>query len=144
PLTPHNKIDRAALRALGTGATSTKAAHIPPRTPVEETIAAFWREVLKVDRVGAQDNFFDLGGHSLLATQVMWRVFEVFRLELPLRTLFEASTVTAFAAALTAAVDQSTSQPGRAEKIARLHLRVSRMSPEEVQRTLAAKRTATA
>jgi amino acid adenylation domain-containing protein len=144
PLTPHNKIDRAALRALGAGATSTKAAHIPPRTPVEETIAAFWREVLKVDRVGAQDNFFDLGGHSLLATQVMWRVFEVFRLELPLRTLFEASTVTAFAAALTAAVDQSTSQPGRAEKIARLHLRVSRMSPEEVQRTLAAKRTATA
>jgi hypothetical protein len=78
----------------------------------------------------------------LLATQVMWRVFEVFRIELPLRTLFEASTVASFAAALTAAVDRAASQPGRAEKIARTHLRVSRMSPEEVQRALAAKRTA--
>lgn len=144
PLTPHNKIDRAALRTLGAGETTAKAAHVPPRTPVEETVADFWRDVLKAERVGAQDNFFDLGGHSLLATQVMWRVFEVFRIELPLRTLFEASSVAAFAAALSAAVDGATAQPGRAEKIARMHLRVSRMSPEEVQRTLAAKRATAA
>ncbi len=140
PLTMHNKVDRAALRALGSGTTARKAAHVPPRTPLEETVADLWRTVLKAERVGATDNFFDLGGHSLLATQVMWRVFEVFHAELPLRLLFEAPTVASFAAALAGAVDQAAGKPGRAEAIARVHQRVSRMSPEEVARTLAAKR----
>lgn len=140
PLTPHNKVDRAALRALSAGASMVRA-HVPPRNPVEETVAGLWRDVLKRERVGAEDDFFDLGGHSLLATQVMWRISEVFRVEPPLRLLFEAPTVASFSTAIAALVDKAAGKPGRAEAIARVHLRVSQMSPEEVQRLLAAKRT---
>ena len=139
PLTPHNKVDRAALRSLGTGTASARR-HILPRTPLEETVAGLWGAVLKNDHIGAEDDFFDLGGHSLLATQVMWRVSEVFRVEPPLRLLFEAPTVAKFSAALGAMVDQGADQPGRAEAMARVHLRVSRMSAADVQRLLAAKR----
>ncbi|MFP2902243.1 phosphopantetheine-binding protein, partial [Corallococcus sp. 4LFB] len=58
---------------------------------------AIWAEVLGVERVGAQDNFFDLGGHSLLATLMVARLREVFGVDLPLRTLFELRTLAALA-----------------------------------------------
>ena len=64
-----------------------------PRTPVEETLAKIWVEILRVERVGIHDNFFDLGGHSLIATQVMSKLRDAFNVDLPLRTLFEAPTV---------------------------------------------------
>ena len=62
-----------------------------PRTPTEEMLAQIWAEVLGLDRVGVDDNFFVLGGHSLLATQVMARVRESLGVEVPVRALFEAS-----------------------------------------------------
>jgi acyl carrier protein len=52
-----------------------------------------WVEVLRVQRAGIHDNFFDLGGHSLLATQFIMRLSEVFGIDLPLRDIFEAPTV---------------------------------------------------
>ena len=65
----------------------------PHRTPVEEILANIWSEVLKLDKVGIHDNFFHLGGHSLLATQVVSRIRDALKLDLPLRTLFEAPTI---------------------------------------------------
>jgi acyl carrier protein len=56
-----------------------------------------WEEVLRIPRVGANDNFFELGGHSLLAAGVMSRVRERYNIALPLRTIFEAPTLAAFA-----------------------------------------------
>ena len=64
-----------------------------PQTPLEEKIAAIWTDVLGVERVGRTDNFFDLGGHSLLATQVISQMRKKFKIEIPLRSLFESPTV---------------------------------------------------
>ncbi|HEU4561930.1 MAG TPA: amino acid adenylation domain-containing protein, partial [Longimicrobium sp.] len=91
PVTPNGKVDRGALPAPDTpGARGT---YVAPRTPAEERMAGIWAEVLGVERVGGGDNFFDLGGHSLLATQLVSRMREAFRAELPLRVVFEAPTL---------------------------------------------------
>jgi acyl-CoA synthetase (AMP-forming)/AMP-acid ligase II/acyl carrier protein len=64
-----------------------------PRTPIEEKLAQLWAEVLGIEKVGIEDNFFELGGDSLLATQFLSRVRDDFQIELPLRHLFEKTTV---------------------------------------------------
>jgi amino acid adenylation domain-containing protein/non-ribosomal peptide synthase protein (TIGR01720 family) len=73
---------------------------VPPRTPVEELIAAIWAEILELDRVGAEDSFFELGGHSLLATRAISRLRQAFGLEIPVRSLFDAPTVAGMARAV--------------------------------------------
>jgi amino acid adenylation domain-containing protein len=91
PVTPNGKVDRGALPAPD--APGSRGTYVAPRTPAEERMAAIWSQVLGVERVGAEDQFFDLGGHSLLATQLVSRVREAFRTELPLRAVFEAPTL---------------------------------------------------
>ncbi|HEY9853556.1 MAG TPA: amino acid adenylation domain-containing protein [Leptolyngbyaceae cyanobacterium] len=90
PLTPNGKVDRQALPAPKKLQLQN---FVAPRTPAEEVVAEIWQEVLKCDRVGVNHNFFELGGHSLLATQVISRLRQVFQIDLPLRSLFEAPTV---------------------------------------------------
>ncbi|HZF08651.1 MAG TPA: amino acid adenylation domain-containing protein [Thermoanaerobaculia bacterium] len=96
PLTPNGKVDRKALPAPEWQ--PAEETYLAPRTPVEELIAGIWEEVLKVERVGAADHFFNLGGHSLLAAQVMSRLRQALEIELPLRDLFEAPTLADLAA----------------------------------------------
>ncbi|MEA2563973.1 MAG: hypothetical protein QOH06_5477 [Acidobacteriota bacterium] len=91
PRTPSGKIDRRALARLEVQA--PVEAFEPPRTPVEEQVAEVWSEVLKRPRVGIHDDFFALGGHSILALQVATRLREAFGVEVPLRQIFEASTL---------------------------------------------------
>ena len=94
PLTPNGKLDRHSLPAPDNSRPEMHAIYVVPRTTAEETIAAIWSSVLRVDRVGVYDNFFDLGGHSLLAMQLISRVRSTFQAEkLPLRSLFDAPTV---------------------------------------------------
>ncbi|WP_431700481.1 non-ribosomal peptide synthetase [Pseudomonas sp. BR20] len=93
PLSPSGKLDR---RALPAPVWQTRE-HIEPETPLQQQIAAIWREVLGVPRIGLRDDFFALGGHSLLATQIISRTRQACDVELPLRTLFEASELGAFA-----------------------------------------------
>src|SRR5206468_130390 len=109
PLTATGKLDRRSLPAPDRRAGQGDE-FVPPRTPIEETLALIWSELLGVDRVGVRDNFFDLGGHSLLATRVGARVQEVFGVGVPLRRLFEAPTVESLAAAVDAALFLKLSQ----------------------------------
>ena len=98
PLTPNGKVNRRALPAPeGDAFAAATGVRVEPRTEVERVLADIWREVLKIDRLGIHDSFFDLGGHSLLATQVISRLRNALQLEVPLRKLFEAPTIAAFA-----------------------------------------------
>ncbi|MDI1443025.1 non-ribosomal peptide synthetase [Polyangium sp. 6x1] len=98
PLTPNGKIDRRALPEPDALQLDRGQAFVEPRTEVERTLAAIWAEVLGVERVGLEDNFFDLGGHSLLAVQLLGRARAATGVELPLRRLFAAPTLGAMAA----------------------------------------------
>ncbi|HEX7317734.1 MAG TPA: amino acid adenylation domain-containing protein [Pyrinomonadaceae bacterium] len=98
PLTPNLKVDRRALPAPPRGHAETSAETVQARTPVERRLAEIWAEVLKLERVGADENFFGLGGHSLLAIRCLARVREEFEVEVPLRRLFESPTVAGLAA----------------------------------------------
>jgi amino acid adenylation domain-containing protein len=96
PLTPNGKVDRKCLPAPE-GRPELEGAYVAPRTPVEEAIAGIWAGVLRLERVGAHDDFFALGGHSLLATQVVSRILQIFQVEIPLRAIFESATVAGLA-----------------------------------------------
>jgi acyl-CoA synthetase (AMP-forming)/AMP-acid ligase II/acyl carrier protein len=120
PLTTSGKVDRKALpRPEGTRP-ETERAYAAPRNPAEENIAAIWAEVLGLDRVGVHDQFFEVGGHSLLATRVASRIRQVFDIDLPLRRLFEATTVATLAAAVTEAIEAELSQLSDEEAAAML------------------------
>ncbi|HWN42454.1 MAG TPA: non-ribosomal peptide synthetase, partial [Thermoanaerobaculia bacterium] len=95
PLTANGKVDRRALPAPGLS--QGAAEPIPPRTPLEREVAKVWREVLGVERIGVDDNFWELGGHSLLATKVLSRLCDSLGLDMPLQSLFEAPTLAGFA-----------------------------------------------
>ena len=88
PLTPNGKLDRKALPAPDADAYATRD-YEAPQGEIEEKLAAIWSELLKVEQVGRQDNFFALGGHSLLVGQLASRIEHQFDLVLPLRIVFQ-------------------------------------------------------
>ncbi|WP_225409747.1 non-ribosomal peptide synthase/polyketide synthase [Stigmatella hybrida] len=105
PLTANGKVDRKAL-PVPDGQQPDANAFVAPRTPAEELIAGIFAQVVGVERVGAEDSFFDIGGHSLLATQVMSRLRSAFQVELALKELFQAPTVHALAKRVEAAASE--------------------------------------
>ncbi|ASS75461.1 hypothetical protein CIG75_11055 [Tumebacillus algifaecis] len=120
PRLANGKVNRKAL-PKPERVRATDAAYVAPRTPTEEKLAVIFADVLRLEKVGVQDNFFALGGHSLLATSLVSRIRHEFEVDLPLRTLFERPTV----AAIAEEVEGKLSQGLRRERIT-----IERMSRE--------------
>jgi len=95
-------------------------------------LTSIWAEILHIDRVGINDNFFAIGGHSLLATRLISQVRDRLKCEVPLQTLFEAPTVALFAISLL----QDVPSPHEVEKIAHLIASVAQLSDAEVSQRL--------
>jgi acyl-CoA synthetase (AMP-forming)/AMP-acid ligase II/acyl carrier protein len=98
PLTTSGKLDKKALPEPGPENAFGETGYQAPETPTEQHLAALVASVLGVPRVGRDDNFFLLGGHSLLGTQVVLKARDAFGVELTLRHLFEAQTISKLAA----------------------------------------------
>jgi len=105
PLTAQGKVDRKALPAPDSARPYLQEEFVAPRTWQEQKLAEIWSQYLGVDPIGIHDNFFVLGGHSLLATQLISQIREVFKVELPLRALFEAPTIAALGERVEVAIE---------------------------------------
>jgi amino acid adenylation domain-containing protein len=104
PLSPTGKVSRRLLPAPSAGGAELPRPSVPATTDVEQAVAGVWRDVLKLEHVSADDNFFDLGGHSLLATRIVAMLREELLVDLPLRALFEHPTVAGLARRITVEV----------------------------------------
>jgi amino acid adenylation domain-containing protein len=133
PRTPSGKRDRRRLPAPELGGTAMRAAEAAPRTELEHTLAAHFRDVLGVERVGVHDHFFaDLGGHSLLAARLAARLQDALAVEVLVRAVFDAPTVARLAAALAPRLDAS------GEDDAALLAGLAALDPGEAEALLAA------
>jgi amino acid adenylation domain-containing protein len=130
PLTANGKLDLRALPAPE--AQPVVRESIGPRNEDEQKLTAIWHEVLKRDVVGVTDNFFELGGHSLLATQIISRVRNTFRVQLPLHSFLQNPTI----AALAEQLKQYPAIESEQEELARLLQELDGISDEEAGRLL--------
>ena len=108
PLSPTGKVDRRGLPTPGTRGRGQPA---EPADELEAMLVALWSDVLGIDGVGVNDNFFDLGGQSLAAARVVARLAELRPVALPLRAVFDHPTVLALAAAVRASLGGAGSRP---------------------------------
>jgi amino acid adenylation domain-containing protein/non-ribosomal peptide synthase protein (TIGR01720 family) len=136
PLTPNGKINRRALPAPEALRPELEQRYVAPRNALEEALVDLWQEVLGLSPVGVRDNFFDLGGHSLSATRLLSKVRSIFRTELPLSVVFEATTIEALASALI----EHEAKPGQTAKIARVLQRVKGIPSADLKDELERKR----
>jgi acyl-coenzyme A synthetase/AMP-(fatty) acid ligase/acyl carrier protein len=102
PLTPSGKLDEHALPSTAEAAARARgaASRRTPQTTAEQVVVTLWTEVLGVDEIALDDDFFALGGNSIKATQVVSRVSRAYQVDLPLRSVFQARTVERFASLL--------------------------------------------
>lgn len=130
PRTATGKVNRRTLPVPGTRRPELRTLYVAPQTPLEETLAAIWAEVLGLNPIGIHDHFLDVGGNSLLAMQIISRIIHTFRVDLPVRALFEAPTVADMAVIIT---QYQTHQQAGQEEMARMLTELEALSEEEVQ-----------
>jgi acyl carrier protein len=97
PFTPNGKVDYQALPLADHSLTGQKALFIAPRNDLETKLCKIFSQVLRLEQVDVEDNFFRLGGHSLSAAQAAARIRETFGVSLELRSFFESPTIAALA-----------------------------------------------
>jgi amino acid adenylation domain-containing protein len=132
PRTASGKVDRRSLPEAEHIQSLPEEGYVAPRTPVEKELAAMWAQVLGLQRVGVHDDFFDLGGHSLLATQLVARIRAAFGVDLPLRAMFEATSVAELAALLAQRLAEGVEE----EELEELLAELEGLSPAEIERLL--------
>jgi amino acid adenylation domain-containing protein len=132
PLTPNGKIDTRALPSPDQAQARPGREFLAPRNAEEEKLVAIWMEVLKLGEVSVNDNFFDLGGHSLLATQIISRVRNTFRVQMPLHSFLETPTI----AGLAEKIPQCPAAESEEEEMTRLLQELEGISDEEAERLL--------
>jgi amino acid adenylation domain-containing protein len=103
PLTASGKVDRGALLQLGRRERGSKDALVAPRTEMERAMVRIWRELLRLEDVGVNDNFFDLGGHSLLILKLQSRLRQALQVEFSVVDLFQFPTIDSLARSVSAA-----------------------------------------
>ena len=111
PLTPNGKLDR---KALPKPEVALAKDDVPPQSKTELILHGLWQQVLGQQQISIHDDFFDIGGQSLLATQLISRVREAFKIELPLKVLFESTTIASLACAIEHAIEIKTQSPDAA------------------------------
>lgn len=114
PLTPNGKVDRKALPAPQASLTKSAQDFVAPTGGVEQTLATIWKEILKADQIGADDNFFDFGGHSLQVVQVQNRLRETLQVDIPVIKLFQYPTIRSLAAFIG---EQTKDEPSLRQKM---------------------------
>jgi amino acid adenylation domain-containing protein len=119
PLTPNGKVDRKALPAPEQPLRAADETFTPPRSELERTVAAVWCEVLGVEQVGVDDNFFDLGGHSLLMIKANSRLRELLKREISMVDMFHYPTVGALARFLSPETDRPAALAQTLDRAAR-------------------------
>ncbi len=132
PLLPNGKLDRKALPVPDKSRPTLDTLFVAARTPVEKDLATIWAEVLSLDQVGINDKFFDLGGHSLRAVQVISRVINAFKLELPIKFLLESPTI----ADMTVVITQNMANKAGEEELSRMLAELESITDKEAQRRL--------
>lgn len=132
PRNPSGKLDYYALSLFKADYVEFREHYVAPHTALEQVLAGIWTEVLQLEKIGTRDDFFNLGGHSLLAIQVNSRLRETFSLELPLHSLFEATTIEKLAQFLI----NKENKPGQFEKIAQIIQKINSMSEREIEEKL--------
>jgi acyl carrier protein len=131
PRTPSGKVDRLALPSPEAATAAVADAYVAPRTPVEEAVAAIWADVLGLERIGVEDDFFALGGHSLLATQIVAQVRSDFSINLPLHALFSSPTVASLSAQIVELMGETSG-----DETEQLLAELEGLSDDEVARLL--------
>jgi amino acid adenylation domain-containing protein len=110
PLSANGKVNRLALPDVNVERPQLSADFVAPRNEIEERLATIWSEVLRVPKVGVNDNFLELGGHSLLAARIVSLVRREFGIEIPLRAMFESPTLAQLAHGLVMPAEQPVDQ----------------------------------
>lgn len=134
PRTPNGKVDRDRLPHPDSLGRSTSTEYVAPRDPVEEVVCGIWGQVLGVEQVGVLDDFFELGGTSLVVTQTIARIRQAFRIDVPLRTLFDHPQVGALVKTL------RETHGERMEKLAPLLLELARADAKKAAELVASHR----
>ena len=134
-----DEAEPANLQATSYGRPKVTSVYVAPGNEAEQTIANIWQQVIGIERVGINDNFFDLGGHSLLAIKLVGRLREAFDIEIPFAKLFAAPTVAGLAMAIAESkAEQESQEQGEIMKI------LAQLSEDEIDAEISKRTNAAA